>query len=403
MATLKNVVMMGLSTAIRLTFGLLTFSILARLLGPGEFGFFMLWLAGTSLITLLANFGFAPYVLKEIGAQPEGALEIMSEVIAAKCLLSAAILLLTACYLPFIQADARWVFAFLLMALICDSMTDILNVGYRATNRFSAETRVATAASLIQFGIVSVSVWQFGTVISAAVAFFCSRLCVTALTWADQRQYFSQLRPAAATRAIARLKAAQSYAYDFGLQSLIGHVDSIVLNHYAGPLAVGLHQAGMRIFLGGAQIANVLGNVFIPHLASLSKQTDTFQLEAKKLQTAFFVSGGIFGLVLAVFSDSIALLLYGPAFNQLGQLLPWFGMLFFIRFFAAGYGVILTVSGMQRQRAKANLLHWVAIAALSFILVPLYGNVGWLQALILGNVILAATYILLSKFRKSEN
>ncbi len=383
---------MGTSTLVRLVFGLLTFAIMARLLGPNEFGILMFWLSVATLLSLMANYGFTPYVLREIGADRSTANTVMGEVLSAKMLVCGVIVVGSLLALPFIAGAAGAVFLLLTLAMLVDSITDFLNAGYRATNRFGSETRIATIASVCQFFIVAGAIWYRNEILVAASAFLASRILVLLITWADQAQYFASLRPSPVRQALTRLKAAFSYAYDFGLQSLIGQVDSLVLNHFVGPVAVGLHQAGMRIFLGGGQIANVLGNVFIPKLSGLQNDSVSFKAQAHKLQTAFLASGAVFGLTLAIAATPIVHLLYGQAYLALVPMLPWFGLLFFVRFFAAAYGVLLTSAGKQSLRAKANLFHWAAIVLSAWWLVPLLGNIGWILALTLGNVLLAAIY-----------
>ena len=394
MAALKDLAFMGTSTLVRLVFGLFTFAIMARLLGPNEFGVLMFWLSVATLLSLVANYGFTPYVLREIGADRSSANTVMGEVLSAKMLVCGLILIGSLLALPFIAEAPRAVFLFMTLAMLVDSITDFLNVGYRATNRFSSETRIATIASVCQFFIVAGAIWYRSEILIAASAFLASRILVLLITWADQAQYFASLRPSPLPQAFGRLKAAFSYAYDFGLQSLIGQVDSLVLNHFVGPVAVGLHQAGMRIFLGGGQIANVLGNVFIPKLSGLQGDSVAFNAQAHKLQTAFLASGAMFGLTLAVAATPIVHLLYGQAYIALVPMLPWFGLLFFVRFFAAAYGVLLTSAGKQSLRAKANLFHWAAILMSAWWLVPAMGNIGWILALTVGNVLLAAIYCL---------
>jgi O-antigen/teichoic acid export membrane protein len=150
----------------------------------------------------------------------------------------------------------------------------------------------------------------------------------------------------------------------------------------------------MRIFLGGGQIANVLGNVFIPKLSGLHNDLTSFTAQAHKLQTAFVASGAAFGLSLAIAAEPIVNLLFGQAYKALVPMLPWFGLLFFVRFFAAAYGILLTSTGKQNLRAKANLFHWVAILLSACWLVPMQGNIGWVLALTVGNALLAAIYVL---------
>ena len=65
---------MGTSTALRLGFGLLTFVAMARMLGgPEPFGQLHAVVSVATLLTLVANFGFTPYVLREIGVRPQEA------------------------------------------------------------------------------------------------------------------------------------------------------------------------------------------------------------------------------------------------------------------------------------------------------------------------------------------
>lgn len=392
LAALKDLAFMGTSTLVRLVFGLLTFAIMARLLGPNVFGILMFWLSVATLLSLAANYGFTPYVLREIGADRSSANTVMGEVLSAKMLACSVIVVGSLIALPFIVEGARAVFLLMTLAMLVDSITDFFNVGYRATNRFGSETRIATIASVSQFIVVAGAIWYRNEILIAASAFLVSRVLVLSMTWADQTQYFASLRPSPVPQALARLKAAFSYAYDFGLQSLIGQVDSLVLNHFVGPVAVGLHQAGMRIFLGGGQIANVLGNVFIPKLSGLQNDSVSFKAQAHKLQTAFLASGAVFGLTLAIAATPIVHLLYGQAYLALVPMLPWFGLLFFVRFFAAAYGVLLTSAGKQSLRAKANLCHWAVILLSAWWLVPLLGNIGWILALTLGNTLLAVIY-----------
>jgi O-antigen/teichoic acid export membrane protein len=385
---------MGSSTGVRLVFGMLTFVVMARWLGPESFGTVMLWLSVSTLLSLVANFGLAPYLLKEIGASPQNTQEIMGEVLTAKLLLSAVVLLAGLCILPFIQPSIQCLFLFLLAALLADSLTEFLNIGFRATNRFATETRVATTSSVLQFLIISASLWFDASELMAALGFFCSRFVTLAITWLSQRRYFSDLKPASLVSAAARIRATIAYAVDFGFQSLFGQIDSMVLNYFLGPSAVGLYQAGMRVFTGGAQAATVLANVFLPRSAAAWHEPVRFEKEARLIQKAFIAIGAAFGLVLAIFSEQIEVLLFGHQFEQLGALFPWFGLLFFVRFYASSWGIVLTSAGLQGFRAWMNLAQWIFVLILAWIWVPLFGVTGWLMALVGGNTFLGMAYFI---------
>lgn len=392
MSLVRNIAFMGSSTAMRLGFGLLTFIVMARLLGPERFGVVMLWLSVATIATLAANFGFTPYLLRQIGVEPENAKVVMSEVLTAKLLLSTAVILLSLAGLFWVSDGSRLVFIALLVALLADSMTEFLNVGFRATNRFAAEARLASVASALQFAVVAGLTWLDPRAESAAIAFMLSRLVVTAITWRAQRQYFTGLRCSSLAAGIRRIRDAVAFATDFGLQSLFGQIDSVVLNHFAGSATVGVYQAGMRLFNGGAQAAGILANVFIPRAAGAAKDSVKLNLEATRIQWAFVTFGLGFGLFLAFSADIVVKVLFGPAFSDLTLLLPWMGALFFVRFVAASWGVILTSAGEQVFRAVVNLTQWFVVLASAAHSVPKWGAVGWIGCLLLGNTIIAVAY-----------
>jgi len=392
MSLLKNVALMGTSTAMRLGFGLLTFVVMARLLGPDSFGLVMLWMSVATLATLLANFGFTPYLLREIGSHPESAQQAMSEVLTAKLLLSALVAFVGFVSLYWVGADSRLVFMALLVALLADSMTEFFNVGFRATNRFADETRLASIAATLQFAIVAGTVWGDATAASAALAFMVSRIAVLGMTWLAQRRYFSGLRGAAIAAGIKRVREAAAFGVDFGLQSLFGQIDSVVLNHFAGPAAVGVYQAGMRLFNGGAQAAGILANVFLPRAARVANDAKQLGSESGRIQWAFVLVGLGFGLLLAGCAEFIVSFLFGGAFSELHMVLPWLGVLFFIRFFASSWGLVLTSAGAQSFRAITNLLQWIVVLVVAATAVPNWGIIGWVACLIVGNLLISAAY-----------
>lgn len=88
---------MGSSTAIRLGCGFFSFVVMARFLGPELFGTVMYWLSVATIVSMVANFGLTPYLLKEIGASPEKSHHMMNRVFSVKLLLSFFIVLISFC------------------------------------------------------------------------------------------------------------------------------------------------------------------------------------------------------------------------------------------------------------------------------------------------------------------
>lgn len=394
MALKKNLALMGVTTAVRLGAGLFTFSVLARVLGPESFGVLMLWLSVSALLSLITNYGLTPYVLREIGANPASAESIINEGLTGKLLLTAVVFGCAIVVAWSSGIELKQVFMCLLVASVADTFSEFLNAGFRARDRFDAETRIATITSFSHAAIVAGAVFVYPTVEVAAFAYAISRLVVLAITVPAVARHFAAPRLASLGVSIVRLRKAISYAIDFGFQSLFGQIDSVVLNHFIGPVAVGLHQAGMRVFQGGSTAVQVLANVFLPRAAAQAKNAGEFGRESKRIQMAFLSFGALFGIALAVFSEFIVHVLFGSAYSDLVRLFPLFGLLFFVRFAAAAWGVVLTATGEQRFRTVATVIHWLLIAGIAPILVPRMGIAGWLISLIIGNGLLGFLYAL---------
>jgi len=389
---------MGASTLIRLASGLFTFAIMARVLGPSTFGILMLWLSIATLIALIANYGFTPYALREIGADQSSATKVMSEVLSAKALVGSILIIFSFIASTLIASSERWIFIVLLLAMLVDSMTDFLNVGYRATNRFSTETRIATISSIIQFSTVALTSYLLRDIFWIAGSFLVSRLIVLAATWLSQRQYFSNLRFSSYRNAIWRLREAGSYAFDFGLQSLFGQIDNLALNQFAGPAAIGIYQSGMRIFLAGSQAAAIVGNVLIPHAASFTNDLQAKRRVNGNLVTTLLTIGMVGGLVFALIPKSLVIYVFGANFVNLSDLLFGFGLLFFARFTAAAIGTVLTIQGFQKERAVCTFLHWIFIAAYCYFF-PINNTLNWISALIFGHDALIIFYAIVLRVR----
>jgi O-antigen/teichoic acid export membrane protein len=97
---------------------------------------------------------------------------------------------------------------------------------------------------------------------------------------------------------------------------------------------------------------------------------------------------------LAILAKPLVTILFGVAYKDLIKVLPMFGLLFYLRFLAGAWGVVLTASGQQTYRMWAGMFHWVVIAIATWVWLPDLGMSGWLLSLCIGNIFLALAYAL---------
>lgn len=388
----KNLTMMSASTGVRLGAGLITFALLARLLGPELFGSFMLIMSIGVLISMVTNYGFTIYVLKECSQNSQFTRKILNEVFTGKVVISFVTILIVFIVLSIANSGLMYAFMLVFVGLIFEGFTEFFNSGLRVLGLYKEETKIATISSVIYCIVVGAVVFLIPTIFAAALSFFLVRLFVAILTFRALSVHFEVLSLTTLAAAVIRLKSAFIYAIDFFLQSPFGQVDSIVINHFVGYSSVGLYQAGMRLFMGASQTAPVLANVFLPNVARNVDNIIKFSKEVRYLQLGFLIVGAFIGLLFSHFPNYIVNILYGSQYQKLISLLPWFGVLFFVRFNASAWGLVLTAVGQQKYRTYANMAHWICVFIASYSLVPLYAVEGWIFSLILGNFLLVIIY-----------
>ncbi len=388
----KNLVLMGATTFFRLSAGVITFSIVARILGPTDFGLLMFWYSVSALLCMLISYGLVPLVLREIGIQPQIARSLLAQGLSAMLLLT-FIVAGTALVVQWLrEPEHLLLFGLLLTASLADAFAEYFNSAFRASNRFDVETRIATLGAFTHASLVIGLVYYFQRLDMAALAYAGSRLLILVFTLIGVTRFFSAITIAPLRQGLALLRRASSYAIDAWNQGIFGQVDSLVLNHYLGPTAVGLYQAGMRLFQGGIQASRVLSQVFLPRVAAASSRPDVLRMEVGRLQAFYLLTGFVGGLILVVFSRPLVGLLFGPDYAELIAVLPLFGALYFLRMAAAAWGILLTAIGMQGYRTWIGVLHWLLIAAATPFLVPQIGVAGWLYALLAGTCGLIVAY-----------
>lgn len=385
---------MATTTALRMGAGLIALSIIARTLGPTEFGVLALWISISALATVLTNYGMTPYILKEAAANPESARTIVVEAFGGKLILTIPILIFTVLTVILWTETPATVKIMLMLAALADCFSEFFCAGFRAVKRYEMETRIATLSSVSHAIIVAGMVIAFRTIEAAAIGYGISRAINLALTINAARNIFGPL-PIANWRAIStRLRAASAYALDFALQSLFGQVDSLALNSMVGVRAAGIHQAGMRIYQIGALAAPILANVFLPRASAAGRSGHRAIEEVKRIQLTYLGVGVTFGLGMAILAEPVVHILFGQQYNGLIDLLPLFGFLFYLRFASGAWGVLLTATGKQNQRTIISVIHWSLVALAASHLVPKFGNFGWLYSLCIGSGTQAAIYAL---------
>jgi O-antigen/teichoic acid export membrane protein len=373
------------------------FILIARSLGPEEFGNFALVYALASLAGLVFDFGYPPRLLRETDALATHWGGLPLRVMHAKVVLLSVLTptLFTAAWA--IGLDPC-VLAAIWAGIVLLSFGNVFAAMLRARGHHGRDAANLFAANasgaLLALGLYAMSATPlaFALVIAAIGAAYGA---LTLLSW---RRQFALVPERFSWASVgAELRAGLAYLLDAFTQRGFGFLDVAILAAVAPPLIVGLYQAGQKIALGAGLAAQPFNNVMLPRLSRLAATPAQWHPTALRF---FAVQAGIglaaFGL-LAGLGPAIVDLVYTEAYAPVRGYMWLFGALVGARYVASSLGIMATSLGQQRQRAMINLAGLAAFAALAPVLATQFGARGMILAALLGALASASGLLLLLK------
>jgi O-antigen/teichoic acid export membrane protein len=389
---------MALSTALRLLTGVVIFIVMARMWGPELFGSFMYWFTATSLIGLVVDYGFGQQLMREIGHNNEQTKNFMDGVLAAKFILTAAVLALclVLSLTPWADGQPMFLFWILLATCIVSSFAETFSAVFRGLGQYHEETIIAAWVNSIHFGAVLGLLAMHRGVVAVALAFLVSRLLSLGMALRAYRRLVPSANVVIGKNpfsvGVKHLRSGLAFAAEAGFTNFQSQADTLIVHHFLGAGAVGVYQAGLRLMQGANTFAQVLSNVYMPSMASKVNDSVGFKHLTNRLFTQMLALGSCSLLVFGLGAGLITQTLYGGKFNDLTALLPWFGLLLFGRYIASSHGVTLSAVGLQSTRVVAVSVALVALFIATFFLIPQFQLMGMLYASILAVCCLYLVY-----------
>ncbi len=390
---------------VRLGGGVLVLVLVARQLGPHDFGQFSYALALATLASMPVNFGMASHVLREFGARPEARHPLLCDALSAKLLMLGATLTVSLAAAALWLDPRLWLLAgALLLAQLAESFSEFYILAFRAAGRLQDEAASATVVTTVHLVLVGAAAGLLdGRPELVGLAFMASRLA--GLAWMRRQAHLVHrpIAPAGRAAGLRALRQSLAYACEFGLTTLSSQVDVLIIERLLGAHALGLYQAGMKLVQGLARLAPILALYGLPmvtrQLGPAAVDDGRRRARVAWLTIAVFgLIGALLGGLLAALAEPIARIGFGGAYLELGALLPALGLLLALRFLETGSGVVLVASGLQGRKT------WLVAGQLALLLglgpawVLRDGVAGWVTANITCTGLLVLTYLALRRW-----
>jgi len=382
----RDKVMMLTATLARMAVGLGTFILLARFLGPAQYGRIATAIAYSVFVGLATDFGLATYAFREASAEPADAGKIVGTAVGIKAVLTIIAVLVGA---PFVFSLMPIKYALILvLAFIgtqAGSFADLAIVVARVNIRFDLEAKLVVAISAAWLVMVGTVAAVTRDLLAAATAYCFSRLLYVPISWWVMRRWF---KPGAFMPPIAAMRAmfvkARSYAADNILTVLSGQIDVLLFGLLLNAHDMGIYQGGARLVQAIVPFAVVLSTVYLRVLsnAAHNKLHSVFQENANRLTLEFSLLAVGAGLSFAVVGPLATQILYGAQYVTLKPLWAAFGLFAMLRFASAGYGIQLVALGRIKIRVISQIVSIGLFVGATAIVLPRFGLIAapWLLA-----------------------
>ncbi|OCH61146.1 hypothetical protein A6D94_18310 [Vibrio splendidus] len=366
--------------------GFVAVVILSKYLTVSEFGISTWWLLIATIFGVFFDFGYTVYLSKEV---KENNFDHLSKSLSVKFRLIIVCVIIILSMLLYKQEPLYPVL--LISAFGFNSLCSSFVVILRVNNKFDVESILVFFNNLFILIIMLFCLeFDFG-LYALPVSYFIAKLCYLSYFMFEYRNLINlNWRYFGFVQELKRVSPFFLHAF-FGYLYL--NVDGAMMPLYVSPQDVGYYQAASKLFFGMLLFSEIISSVLLPRISKigLSKAISNGYISKYNV---LIISLSLLSVMIVFFCKEIIVVnFFSPEYTDSIQYFELLLIVVLLRYIGLIYGLVITLSGYQSFRTISTLITLVIMVILCFILMPIYGVVGGISALILSHVIINVFYI----------
>jgi O-antigen/teichoic acid export membrane protein len=353
-------------------------------------------MAVSNVLVLAVDFGYSVKLSKDTSQNPSMICLLTVNSLVVKIVFACLIgMLLTLIY--HLDAYTNQEFKIILIMSMAATFNSIANhclIPYRSVDKFEVEALYVGINNVFIFGSVSTAAIVFRNIESVAYSFLVIKFVYSVFACFRFIKDFGIVAPC--LNIYKEIREAMPYALHIAVGTIYLNIDTIILKEYITLEELGVYQAGLRMVAAATIFMSVLSSVLIPRMTKLYENKDIFYKEATRFNYISIILGIVGGLLIIILSNQLVNIAFGDAFKPLVSLLPFFSAIVCLRYMGLVYGILLTVSGMQKIRVISSIVTLIFIVVFDIVIIPDYGYLGALYVLVAAHILLNIIYIVFS-------
>jgi len=364
----------------RLGLGFAIAILMARKLGPENYGVFNYSLALVGVFTAIASLGMNGIVVRDIINKPDSTHEILSSSFINQLIGSmlASILVIFTAYTLRGGNESIMLCIFILIPSIFFRATETIKYWYESTVQSKriviSQTIAVTIGSLVKLCALMLPIsfyWIPGSVtvqalvLAALLIFYFKRDCKNFIFKASRKQ-ISYL-----------LKESWPLVISGLVLMLYMRIDQIMLGGMLGDVQVGIYSVALRFIEIWYFLPVIICSSLFPNIIKAkSVSDDLYKDKMQKLYNLLALIGISISVFIYIFSEPIIKFFFGSEYIESAAVIKIYAWVNVFYFLSSSSGRWYINEGLQKQALIRNILGLIIAVCLNYILIPSYGVKG---------------------------
>jgi O-antigen/teichoic acid export membrane protein len=406
-AAIRAALQMTAATYVVYAAGLLVSALIARSVGPADFGrySYLVWLAG--VLIMIGNNGLTTsairFVSESLGRDSIGTARDMHGWLKRRQLASLTlVVVLYLAAMPFLKPagwaqDELWLFAAIVLVSTIAKAMYLFSISVaKGYGRFDVEAVTSIVVSVLNAAAVVVLIMLHAPLMAYLVLFALTCIAyagsaVVMLRIADIAPTHGAIEPVLQSRLKQHLlwTVVLTIAVVFSNKS----VETWLLNEMVGPAEVGYFAIAAALTRGGVDLlSSGLTTVLMPSMAhafGAGGQERVNSILSRSVRYFLFL-GLLLAGVGALWADVAVDLMYGPRYEPVINVLRIMMVVGGLTLSDGAFGALLSTTDNQRLRAGFSFISIVFGALAAVLLIPRYGLMGAIMAYAISHLLVFA-------------
>jgi len=380
-AIIENVCWLFADKVLRLGGGLVVGGLIARHLGPEQYGLWNYAIAFSSLFGACASLGLDSIMVREIVRNPQARAALLSTAFYLK--LIAGILALATAAIAIHMVRPGETTALILVCLsglgFVFQAAQVADFELQAGNNNRISVIAQNAAFLLMTIVKIVLLTQQAPLLAFAIAGAIEVALGMSFLLATFFWRGGRIDVVHANWTVARRLLADSWPLMLGgiAVSLYMRIDQVMLGAYLDDHSVGIYSAAVRISEAWYFIPMAISTALFPTIVKLKEANPTsYRNRMQQYFDVMFVLGLAAAIVVTLVGPTLVNTLYGPEYANAGRLLvlhSWAGIFVSLGVASSSW---LATEGLQSYALVRTALGCVCNIGLNIILIPTMGAAG---------------------------